>query len=96
MTEPQFKKIDSVRVKKWTYNRYKKGDVTYSDERQGQKYPMEAVIKLTDDDIQRFSPELDKCVAIRIHHRGLLHKPIDDIDVRYPIDELIFELESVD
>jgi hypothetical protein len=50
---------------------------------------------LTAEDIERFSPELDKAVAVIMYHQDFINLPTD-FDVKYLREEIIFAIECVD
>ena len=95
MPKAWIEKCESQRVQKWAYDLYCKSTVLYATDRQKFGHPAVAEIPVTDDDIKRFSPVLDKAVTIIIYHRDFIHKPID-AEAKYPMEDIIFDVKFVD
>ena len=53
-----------------------------------------AEIPVSDDDIKRFAPALDKAVTVIMFHKDL--KPLDDPDADYDFNEIVFHVECCD
>ena len=81
----------SQRVKTWAYNNLLSGDVVFAGDRGKQGYPTVAELMVTDEDAERFAPDIDEAVTVIMYHRDL--KPIDDKSAIYPIDEIVFHVE---
>jgi hypothetical protein len=92
----RYEKLTSQRVMRWAYDLYCKGGVFYAGDRQEDGYPVVAEITLSDDDLARFEPDLDKALTIIMHHKDHVNNPIDDSEARYPIEDIIFDVEYAD
>ena len=87
-------KNTTARVKEWAFNLFKQGAFSLAGGRQPDGYPVVAEIPVSNDDIKRFAPALDKAVTVIMFHKDL--KPIDDPDADYDFNEIVFHVECCD
>jgi hypothetical protein len=92
MAKTWIENCTSQRVQEWAYNHYLERDVVYHKDRQEYGFPITAEIKLTTEDIKRFSPELDKAVAVIMYHHEFAHVPVDS-GVKNLRKDMIFAIE---
>jgi hypothetical protein len=75
----------SFQVKVWAFDLFKSGEVLFSGDR--------AEIEVSDEDVERFKPDLEKAVPVIMFSQGV---PIDDPDYDFQIEEIEFLIECCD
>ena len=86
-------KTTTQRVKEWAFSLLKSHDVVFVGYRQHEGYPVVAEIEVMDADRLRFKPDLDKTFRIIMFAPGA---PIDDPDLDFEIDDILFHVECYD
>ena len=93
MPRAWIEKTTTQRVKEWAFSLLKSHDVVFVGYRQHEGYPVVAEIEVMDADRLRFKSDLDKALRIIMIAPGA---PIDDPDLDFEIDDIIFHVECYD
>ena len=92
--------IRNERLKVWAYKKLYSGEALFAGDRQRDGYPVVAEIHLDNETVRKqvFSNEVKVRpvvqAVITIYHKD--REPIDTPNWKYPIDDLIFEIEVFD
>ena len=84
-------KNTTVRVKQWAFNHLKYGDMVFAVDRQKDGYPVVAEVLVSDKDMERFEPDLDKAVTVIMFAAGA--RRIDASDTDFDIGDIVFHVE---
>ena len=87
-------KNTTTRVKKWAFNHLKYGDMVFAADRQKDGYPVVAEVLVSDKDMERFKPDLDKAVTVIMFAAGA--RRIDAPGADFDISDIVFHVECCD
>ena len=89
----KIEKLENQEAKQWAFDLLQKGDVLWAADRQNEGYPVVAEIPLADNEKALFN--IPKALTILMHHKDK-SKAIDDPEATYQLDEIVFDVETVD
>jgi hypothetical protein len=91
MPKTWIEQLKNVEVKKWAFNQLLEGKVIFTSDRKDYRCVV-AEIQLNDQELLRF--DIPKAATIIVHHKDK-SKAIDPWG-KYSIDDIKFDLESID